>query len=84
MSILKRLMNVATIIWVLWFILTVILPLWKEDWQIQLLFTEEFFLQFMDELGIFFPSFFGWLVLLLLNYILFQKLTLWHKPEKSK
>lgn len=84
MSILKRLMNVATIIWVLWFILGVILPLWKADWQIQLLFTEEFFLQFMDELGIWFPPFFGWLVLLFLNYILFQKLTLWHKPEKSK
>ena len=43
MSILKRLMNVATIIWVLWFILGVILPLWRADWQIQLLFTEEFF-----------------------------------------
>ena len=84
MSILKRLMNVATIIWVLWFIWGVILPLWKADWEIQLLFTEEFVLEVMNNLGIWFPPFFGWLVILVLNYVFFQKLTLWHKPEKSK
>ena len=83
MSILKRLMNVATIFWILWFIWGGILPLWKENWEIQI-FTEEFAITFMNNLDFFLPPYFGWVLILLLNYILFQKLTLWHKPEKSK
>ena len=49
MGILKRLMNVATIIWVFWFIWGGILPIWKENWEVQI-FTEKFFITFMNHL----------------------------------
>ena len=83
MSILKKLMNVATIFSVFLFVwLGILRPLSFYLYATKT--AEEFAITFLNNLDFFLPPYFGWMLILLLNYILFQKLTLWHKPEKLK
>ena len=72
MSMMKRLINVITILWGLWFVFIVfVLTISDEPFNIGKMFDNE------PELSTIF--FFGWLIILFVNYILFKKVTLWNK-----
>ena len=76
---LKRLMNVLLIVWIAYFLFTLKLTFAYEDMtMIEVLIK---FLAKKPEYAI--PSLFGWVFILLLNYIFTSKFTLWHKANKS-
>ena len=72
MSMMKRLINVITILWGLWFVfMVIVITISDETLTIGEMFDNE------PELSAIF--FFGWLIILFVNYILFKKVTLWNK-----
>ena len=72
MSMFKRLINVITILWGLWFVfMVIVMTISDETLTIGQMFDNE------PELSAIF--FFGWLIILFVNYILFKKVTLWNK-----
>ena len=72
MSMFKRLINVITILWGLWFVfMVIVITISDETLTIGQMFDNE------PELSVIF--FFGWLIILFVNYILFKKVTLWNK-----
>ena len=72
MSMFKRLINVITILWGLWFVfMVIVITISDETLTIGQMFDNE------PELSAIF--FFGWLIILFVNYILFKKVTLWNK-----
>jgi hypothetical protein len=72
MSMFKRLINVITILWGLWFVfMVIVITISDETLTIGEMFDNE------PELSAIF--FFGWLIILFVNYILFKKVTLWNK-----
>ena len=72
MSMFKRLINVITILWGLWFVfMVIVITISDETLTIGEMFDNE------PELSAIF--FFGWLIILFINYILFKKVTLWNK-----
>ena len=72
MSMFKRLINVITILWGLWFVfMVIVITISDETLTIGQMFDNE------PELSAIF--FFGWLIILFINYILFKKVTLWNK-----
>ena len=77
MNILKRLMNVITLFWILVFALN--LALWIYAGPPLNLWINSFTDRLINEPFPYFPIFFGWLIILFINYILFHKVTLWNK-----
>ena len=72
MSMFKRLINVITILWGLWFVfMVIVMTISDETLTIGQMFDNE------PELSAIF--FFGWLIILFVNYIFFKKVTLWNK-----
>ena len=72
MSMFKRLINVITILWGLWFVfMAIVMTISDETLTIGQMFDNE------PELSAIF--FFGWLIILFVNYIVFKKVTLWNK-----
>jgi hypothetical protein len=70
---LQRLMNVVFIVWALWFCIVILntkplSALFKLTWR-----------DFENGGLSFFITFFGWLFILVLNYILNNKATVWNK-----
>ena len=78
MSMLKRLINVITLLLVSWYVFI----LFSLTFLIIMNETDEA-MWLVDHIDgtpeIFVITFFGWLIILFVNYILFKKVTLWNK-----
>ena len=74
MSMLKRLINVITILWGL-LIVFIVFALTFDDVSFNVAIGQMFSRAFKLSIIIFF----GWVLILFVNYILFQKVTLWNK-----
>ena len=76
MNILKRLMNVVTVSWLLWFSLYLFVIV-EDSYS-----YDNFFERIAVGAGVpsfAIPTFFGWLIIIVINYIIFHKVTLWNK-----
>ena len=74
MSMLERLINIITILWGLLFVF-IVFALMIDDVPFIVTIGQMFRREF--ELNII--IFFGWVLILFVNYILFKKVTLWNK-----
>lgn len=77
MDILKRLMNILTIIWIVFIALAMFIGIYGgvplDKW------INAIIEMIIDDPHIGIPVYLGGLIILFLNYILFHKITLWNK-----